>query len=201
MATRQGAMHTPARPAIFLDRDGVIIENRDDYVKSWGEVRFVAGAFAALQRLSRSGHALVIVTNQSAVGRGIISLEQAIAINREVVARIAEHGGRIDAVYLCPHHPTDGCICRKPQPGMLRRAGQELGLDLSRSYLIGDAASDLEAARAAGVQGILVLTGRGREQVAHVPVGQEDTPPVFADLTAALNYIDPTTDPSTETGQ
>jgi len=172
---------------VFLDRDGVIIENRSDYVKSWEEVRLLPGAFEALRRLSRSEYALVLVTNQSAIGRGIISLEQAVEINARVIAEIEAQGGRIKASYLCPHRPEERCDCRKPVPGMLLRAAEELGLDLERSYAIGDAVSDIEAARAAGVRGILVLTGRGSEQKALL--GGDMDCLVMDDLRAAVDYI------------
>jgi len=132
-----------------LDRDGVIIENRTDYVKSWEEVHFLPGAFEALRRLSRSDYVLVLVTNQSAVGRGIVTLDKTMEINERVVAEIKTKGGRVDASYICPHHPDEGCDCRKPAPGMLLRAAEELKLDLARSYAVGDAVSDIQAARAA----------------------------------------------------
>ncbi len=176
-------------PAIFLDRDGVIIENRGDYVKSWQEVRFLPGAFDALRRLSWSGHPVVMVTNQSAVGRGIISLQQAVEINQRVIAQIESQGGRVDAWYLCPHRPNAGCECRKPAPGMLLRAGAELGLDLTGSYLVGDALTDIEAAQAAGMRGLLVLTGRGSEQEAFVRGEGRVDCLVAADLGAALDLI------------
>jgi D-glycero-D-manno-heptose 1,7-bisphosphate phosphatase len=175
------------RAAVFLDRDGVIIENRADYVKSWSEVRFLPEAVGALRRLSRTDYAVVLVTNQSAVGRRIITLDQARAINHRVVTEIQAAGGRVDAAYLCPHHPDDRCECRKPAPGMFLRAARELGLDLAGSYAIGDATSDMDAARSAGVRGILVLTGRGREQRANL-VGGDDLPCV-ADLSAAVDYV------------
>lgn len=180
---------TIARPAIFVDRDGVIIENRANYVKTWAEVQFLPGTFAALRRVARSAFALVIFTNQSAVGRGIITLAQALEINRRVVAEIVAEGGRIDGCYLCPHHPAEGCDCRKPAPGMLLRAAAELGLDLAHSYAIGDAASDLQAAKAAGVQGMLVLTGRGREQAPFLREQGLSSCPVVADLGAAIDLI------------
>ena len=177
---------TIVQPAVFLDRDGVIIENRSDYVKSWEEVRFLPGAFEALRRLGQSEYALVLVTNQSAVGRGIISLSQAMEINQHVITEIETQGGRIDASYLCPHRPDEGCDCRKPVPGMLLRAAEELGLDLTRSYVIGDAASDVGAA---GVCGILVLTGLGKEQVALLKTKGRANCPVVADLGAAVDYV------------
>ena len=174
---------------MFLDRDGVIIENRSDYVKSWEEVCFLPGALEALRRLSRTEYALVLVTNQSAVGRGIISLEQATEINRRVIAEIGAQGGRVDASYMCPHRPDEGCDCRKPAPGMLLQAAEELDLDLTRSYVIGDAASDVEAAWAAGVHGILVLTGLGKEQVGLLKTKGGANCPLVADLGAAVDYI------------
>jgi len=178
-----------ARAAVFLDRDGVIIENRCDYVKSWEEVRFLPRAFEALRRLGRSEYALVLVTNQSAVGRGIISLDEAMEINRRMIAEIKGEGGRIDASYLCPHHPEAGCDCRKPAPGMLFRAAAEFGLDLARSYVIGDAVSDIQAARAAGARGILVLTGRGAGQVALLEAQGLESCLVMASLSTAVDFI------------
>jgi D-glycero-D-manno-heptose 1,7-bisphosphate phosphatase len=179
------------RPAVFLDRDGVIIENRDDYVKAWDEVRFLPGALPALRRLGTAPHAVVIVTNQSAVGRGIVSLEDVAEINRRLIAEIEAQGGRVDACYLCPHRPDDACGCRKPAPGMLVQARDQLGLSLDRSYLVGDAATDIQAARAAGVRGLLVLTGRGPAAVGQLELETEGAVgcPVLSDLPAALDHI------------
>jgi D-glycero-D-manno-heptose 1,7-bisphosphate phosphatase len=149
------------RPAVFLDRDGVIIEHRDDYVKSLAEVAFITGALEALARLARHDMLMVIATNQSAIGRGLLARETADAINTYVRERIAAAGGRVDAVYMCPHQPEDNCACRKPAPGMLLDAARDLGIDLGASVMIGDALTDVLAARAAGVRPILVLTGLG----------------------------------------
>jgi D-glycero-D-manno-heptose 1,7-bisphosphate phosphatase len=153
------------RPAIFLDRDGVIIRNRSDYVKSVAEVDFLEAATQALCQLAKAPADIVVVTNQSGVGRGLFSLKEAHRINAHVLDFIRGTGGRIDAFYICPHRPDEGCSCRKPAPGLLLRAAEERKLDLKRSVLIGDAESDLLAAKHAGVAGILVLTGRGKEQV------------------------------------
>jgi len=149
------------RPAVFLDRDGVIIEHRDDYVKSLAEVAFITVALEALARLARHDILMVIATNQSAIGRGLLARETADAINAYVRERIAAAGGRVDAVYMCPHQPEDNCACRKPAPGMLLDAARDLGIDLGASVMIGDALTDVLAARAAGVRPILVLTGLG----------------------------------------
>jgi len=177
------------RRAVFLDRDGVIIENRNDHVKAWEEVRFLPAAFHALRRLSQSAYALVLVTNQSVIGRGIITRDQAAQINEQVIAAIKDQGGRVDASYLCPHRPDEGCNCRKPAPGMLIQAAMELGLDLARSYVIGDAVSDMQAAQAVGAQGIFVLTGRGAEQGSLLEARGLSDCLVVADLSAAVDYI------------
>jgi D-glycero-D-manno-heptose 1,7-bisphosphate phosphatase len=171
-----------------LDRDGVINENRADYVRSPDQLVYIPGAFEALRMLAGTPYRIVVVSNQSAVGRGIISEEQANAINDELVSTVRRQGGRIDAAYLCPHDPRDGCDCRKPQPGMLLRAAQELNLDLGRSFLIGDALTDCAAGKAAGVRSVLVLTGRGRDQLASL----KDREPEFSvapDLLTAVQDI------------
>lgn len=151
--------------AIFLDRDGVIIENRDTYVRSWADVAFLPGSFEALARLSSSSYKIVIVTNQSAVGRGIISIQTAEEISRRIIETIVEHGGRIDGVFMCPHAPDAGCDCRKPRPGLFFQAATALAIDLSVSCMIGDAVSDLAAGQNAGIRkNYLVRTGRGAVQ-------------------------------------
>jgi D-glycero-D-manno-heptose 1,7-bisphosphate phosphatase len=174
--------------AVFLDRDGVIVANREDYVKRWEEVEFLEGALEALQRLAVGSRPIVMVTNQSAVGRGILSYEEAVELNQRIIETVEAHGGRIDAAYLCPHHPADQCDCRKPAPGMLLRAAKELNLDLAASFLVGDALTDLQAAERASAQGILVLTGRGSDQL-HKVTQQSSDCPVVADLAAAVDYI------------
>lgn len=177
------------RPAIFLDRDGVVNENRSDYVKSWSEVEFLPGIFDALRRLAQADFAIVMITNQSAIGREIISYEQAMDINCQVVEVIRAQGGRIDSAYLCPHHPDDNCDCRKPQPGLLLQAAADLDLDLGRSYFVGDAMTDMQAAEAAGVKGVLVLTGRGQEQMREASLDESLPWLVAPDLGAAVDHI------------
>ena len=152
-------------PAIFLDRDGVLIENRPSYILRWEDVHLFPQALTALARATCSPWKIVLVTNQSAIGRGLISLEMAWEINRRLVSVIEQAGGRIDGVYMCPHAPQDSCACRKPKPGLLLQAAQELSLDLSQSLVIGDTLSDLQAGQAAGVhQTVLVRTGLGAIQ-------------------------------------
>src|ERR1043165_402141 len=152
--------------AIFLDRDGVLIENRSDYVRDWSHVKIIPEAIHALSVAMPKNYKIVIVTNQSAVGRGLVLQATAEEINQRLVNLIHHHGGRVDAVYMCPHKPDDDCFCRKPKPGLLLQAAQELFLDLGRSWMIGDAWSDLQAGQRAGVQHtILLRTGRGIDQL------------------------------------
>ena len=153
-------------PAIFLDRDGVLNENLPDYVRNWNEMVVFEAALTALTGVRNSGYKVVVVTNQSGIGRGLIPLKTAYLINERLVELVRVAGGRIDAVYICPHTPLDNCACRKPKPGMLQQAAADLAIDLSQSIMIGDALTDIQAGRAAGVaQTALVRTGRGKAQL------------------------------------
>ncbi len=180
------------QPAIFLDRDGVFIENRANYVRSWADVEFFPQALAALARIREVPYKIIVVTNQSAVGRGILTLETAVQLNNRILETVRQANGRIDATYLCPARPGTNDPCRKPRPGMLLQAAQEHHLDLSQSFMIGDALSDLQAGQAAGVkQAILLLTGRGKDQ-AKLPQAN-DLPAflTFATLADALLHLFP----------
>ena len=180
----------PRFPAVFLDRDGVIIENRANYVRSWDDVIFLPGIFPALRRLFASAYRIVIVTNQSAVGRGLLTLELANEINTKIVNAIEQQGGRIDSVQMCPHAPRDECSCRKPEPGMVLQASAELSLDLSASFLIGDTRTDLLAGKAAGVgQLILVRTGLGTDQEMLLEASGLSSFHVFDDLAEAISRL------------
>jgi D-glycero-D-manno-heptose 1,7-bisphosphate phosphatase len=151
--------------AVFLDRDGVICENRPDHVKTWDEFQFLPGAKNSLAALSRLGLAVVVVTNQAAIGRGIVPVSTVDEIHRRMMAEVAAFGGRIDRIMYCPHRPDENCGCRKPKAGMLLQAANEMGIDLSRSYMIGDATSDLLAGQRVGCRTFMVLTGRGLQQL------------------------------------
>ncbi len=151
--------------AIFLDRDGVICENRSDHVKSWDEFRFLPGAQNGLAALGRLGLPIIVVTNQAIVGREMVPASVVDDIHRRMVAAVEASGGCIDRVVYCPHRPEDGCTCRKPGPGMLLQVADEMDIDLSQSYLVGDAATDLIAGQLVGCRIFLVLTGRGLQQL------------------------------------
>lgn len=179
-------------PALFLDRDGVIIENRANYVRAWEDVEFFPQALTALARIYKSPYKIIIVTNQSAVGRGIISMETAVSINNQVIAEIERANGRVDAAYICPDAPGSNSSCRKPRPGMLLQAAAEHNIDLAQSIMIGDALTDVQAGRAAGVRhAALVLTGRGRAQMAAAAANEMAPIPTYADLTAVLAELVP----------
>lgn len=152
-------------PAVFLDRDGVIIQNRENHVCSWNDVEFLPSSLYAIERLSQTPYKIIVITNQSTVGRGIITLQQAETINRRIIKEINKSGGRVDGLFMCPHAPEDHCSCRKPQPGLIQKAAEQLSIDLESSVLIGDALTDIQAGSAAGIKTLfLVMTGRGREQ-------------------------------------
>ncbi len=153
--------------AVFVDRDGVICRNRNDHVKSWQEFVFLPGAIKALVRLTRVNLPIVIITNQAVINRGIIPAEVVEDINARMVRAIEAAGGRVDGVLYCPHRPDEQCDCRKPRPGMLLTAAKRWGVDLAQSYLVGDAETDVQAARAVGCRRYLVLTGRGLRQLIH----------------------------------
>ena len=176
--------------AVFLDRDGVLIENRADYVRDWSHVTLLPWTVDALRGFHANGLKIIVVTNQSAVGRGLISFETAQEINNRLVKTIVENGGWIDAVYMCPHQPQDKCVCRKPQPGLLLQAARELSLDLGSSWMVGDAWSDLLAGQSAGLQGtIMVRTGRGTSQLLEAQPAEIASFIVCEDLIGAYRAI------------
>jgi D-glycero-D-manno-heptose 1,7-bisphosphate phosphatase len=177
-------------PAIFMDRDGVLIENQSDYVKTWSEVEVYSTALQALADISFSQYKIVVVTNQAAVAKGLTTLDEVNRIHRHLRSDVESAGGRIDAFYVCPHQPEDGCECRKPKPGMLFRASREMDIDLAQSIMIGDALSDLQAGKAAGVKTrILLMSGRGKEQIALPQMETLKPFLVFNDLKQACAVI------------
>lgn len=177
------------RPALFLDRDGVLIENRDGYVRSWDDVELFDQAREALALVKDSPYVVVVVTNQAGVGRGVMTLDHVESLNERILDAFRQQGAEILAAYLCPHHPDEQCECRKPNPGMLLQAAREHGLDLSRSYMVGDAVSDLEAGQAAGARGLMVRTGRGRAQEALLDSSAHPDWRVVDDLLSAVRLI------------
>ena len=180
-------MMTQLKPAVFLDRDGVVIEE-SHYLGDVSRVRLVPGAGAAIGALNRAGWPVVIVTNQSGVARGLFPVESVDEIHRHISDLLRSSGAHIDAFQFCPHHPEavlpvyrKVCGCRKPLPGMLLVAAAELGIELKSSWMIGDRTADLEAGAAAGCRTVLVRTGYGSE----VNVAALDRAQVRLELVAA----------------
>lgn len=154
-----------ARPAVFLDRDGTVVVERD-YLRDPADVRLVPGADEAIRSLHDAGFAVVIVTNQSGIARGLYTEADYRAVRARLASLLAERDATPDGTYHCPHHPdfTGPCDCRKPDTGMHRTAAEELGLRLEGCFCVGDKTSDVLAAQALGGTGILVRTGYGAEQ-------------------------------------
>ncbi|HEX4609572.1 MAG TPA: HAD family hydrolase [Urbifossiella sp.] len=155
------------RPAVFLDRDGVLIEDAH-YVGSPDRVRLIPGAAGAVAALNRAGWAVVVVTNQAGVAKGYFSPAAVDAVHAFLADQLAGYGARVDGYYFCPHHPEGEvaeyrtrCDCRKPEPGLLRAAAADLGLDPARSWMVGDRETDLAAGAAVGCRTVLVRTGYG----------------------------------------
>jgi len=149
-------------PAVFIDRDGTIIEDRD-YCSDPNDVNIFPGTPEALRRLKFNGFKLIIITNQSGIGRGLLTLEQYRAVHAELLRQLG--AGLIDATYFCPDLPDQQCGCRKPAPGMILEATREHQIDLSCSYLVGDKEIDIECGHNAGVHSIRVKTGPQRDAV------------------------------------
>ena len=180
---------------IFLDRDGVINQERADYVKSWEEFELLPGSIEAVAQLSQLNIPIILITNQSAIGRGAASREAVDAIHNRLLKLIQERGGRLDEVFLCPHHPGESCECRKPKPGMLLQAAQKYQINLNRAVFVGDAITDYQAALAAGCSSILLKSGRQALQIetlvaAHLQTDAKAVrPEIFDNLSSAVQRI------------
>lgn len=159
----ESAPHTRQAKLIILDRDGVINYDSDQYIKSPDEWRPIPGSLEAIARLNHAGFRVVVATNQSGLGRGLFDMATMIAINEKLHKAVAHVGGRIDAVFYCPHAADSDCDCRKPKPGLLQEIGQRFGVELTGVPCIGDSLRDLQAAQAVGAQPILVLSGKGEK--------------------------------------
>jgi D-glycero-D-manno-heptose 1,7-bisphosphate phosphatase len=177
--------------AVFLDRDGTLVVEKG-YITVPDGIELIAGAAAAIIRLRKAGWKVFVVTNQGCVGKGMITEEELGEIHFRMVSMLGAEGAELDGIYACPHHP-DGtvpdyaidCDCRKPRPGLIERAAAEHDLDLSQCVLIGDTMRDLDAARSAGVEGVLVLTGHGHETVSE----EHGAAHVAPDLAQAVAWV------------
>ena len=174
--------------AIFLDRDGVINRERANYVKTWDEFEFLPGTLPALQRLATLDIPILVISNQSSIGRGLVSRDTVNTIHQQIRVIIEAAGGRIDDFFVCPHHPDANCQCRKPKPGLLLQAAVLFSLDLAECIFIGDAVTDFQAAQAAGCQAILVESGRQGTQLRNL-LSISPNACIVPDLAAAVEMI------------
>lgn len=172
---------------IILDRDGVINFDSSEYIKSPDEWLPIPRSLEAVAALNQAGFRVLVATNQSGIARGYYDLPTLDEIHEKMMRELAAVGGYIEEVFFCPHHPDEGCTCRKPRPGMLHAIREKYHLDLSETFYIGDSLADVGAARTAGCKLLLVLTGNGRKTLAHNP-DLVDVPQ-FEDLADAVQYI------------
>lgn len=161
---------------IILDRDGVINEDSDNFIKNADEFIPISGSLEAISRLNHAGYMVMVATNQSGVSRGLFDIDTLNSMHNKLRRLLAGYGGRIDGIFFCPHGPDDHCDCRKPRPGLLQDIAQRLNTDLEGVPVVGDSLRDLQAAEAVSAQPILVRTGKGERTLAavdniqHIPV-------------------------------
>ena len=175
---------------VILDRDGTINYDSDEYIKSPEEWRALPGALEAISRLNHAGYHVVIATNQSGLGRGLMDVAALNAIHKRMLKQLAAVGGRVDAIFYCPHAPTDGCNCRKPMPGLIEQIAERFGLEMTGVSFVGDTLNDMMAATAAGCVPHLVLTGksealRGQALPSVFPAGTQ----MHLDLNAFVDVL------------
>ena len=175
---------------VFLDRDGVINQDSPDYIKSWAEFRFIPGSREAIARLTEKGITVIVISNQSAVNRGMVPLETLEQLHDRMRRAVADGGGRIADIFFCPHRPDEDCGCRKPEPGLILAAQRRHGLDLSRAAMVGDSAKDIRAGRTAGCAlTVLVRTGNGNSAIEELEAAGESPDHVAADLDQAVSWF------------
>lgn len=182
-----------AERILILDRDGVVNEDSDDYIKSLDEWRPIPGSIEAIARLSHAGYRIAIASNQSGLARGLFSFSELNAIHQSLNALVAAQGGRIEMIAFCPHAPDARCRCRKPQAGLLDEIAQRMNIALAGVPVIGDTLNDIGAAQAAGAAPWLVLTGKGERTRARIDAHPVDSVlhdiPMFRDLCAVANFL------------
>lgn len=172
---------------VILDRDGVINFDSAQYIKSPAEWKPLPGSLEAIARLNQAGYKVVVATNQSGIGRGLFDMDTLNAMHDKMHKALAAVGGRVDAIFYCPHAADENCTCRKPKPGMFQRIASVYNADLQGVPAIGDSLRDLLAASAAGCHPILVLTGKGEKTLADGDLPEGVT--VFPDLAAAVDQL------------
>ena len=176
------------RPTVFLDRDGTINEEVA-YLDDPDRLRLIPGAAEGIRLLNEAGILVIVASNQAGIGRGYFSAATVEAIHERLAEQLAKRGAHYDAVYYCPHHPSEGCECRKPKAGMLVRAAREHKIDTRRAFMVGDKVSDLEAGRRFGCRTVLVLTGYGKQARTTYDDANFQPDCVSADLCVGAKWI------------
>jgi len=170
---------------IILDRDGVINEDSDDYIKSPDEWIPIAGSLEAVGKLSQNGFKVIIITNQSGIGRKIFSIEMLNAIHKKMSINLAQYGGVIDGIFFCPCAPEENCNCRKPKSGLYNEVSDRLQISLENVFCVGDKITDIQAAQNARAKPILVKTGKENDDSGNIPKNI----PIYDDLLSFVNKI------------
>lgn len=167
------------KPLVILDRDGVINRDSDEFIKTPDEWVPLKGSLEAIARLSQAGYEVVVLTNQSGIGRGLLSADSLGQIHGRMIEHLRQLGGQIQTILFCPHHPDHDCNCRKPRTGMYQELGSRLGISFNGVFSVGDSVRDLQAAQEAGANPVLVKTGNGRKSLKTITqqpeLGLEDT--------------------------
>ena len=174
---------------VILDRDGVINEDSDDYIKSPEEFIPIPGSFEAISRLCHAGYKVVIATNQSGLSRGYYDLDVLNAIHSKMHRILGNHGGKIEAIFFCPHGPDDNCECRKPKTGMLDDIASRYDISLNNIPFVGDSLKDIQAAQAAGASPYLVKSGKGTRTIKNAKGHDLDNIPIYNDLNDVTNHL------------
>lgn len=187
---------TGGRIAVFLDRDGTLNEEVD-FLRTPDELQLIPGAASAVRTLNTLGTIICVISNQSGVARGFLTEDDLVAIHERLEEELRAGGARVDGIYYCPHHPTEGippyrvvCDCRKPQPGMLKQGEREWGIDLNRSFVVGDRIADVLAGQAVGATTVLVLTGYGRASAEECARGEATPDFIAPSIVEAVQFIE-----------
>jgi len=170
---------------VVLDRDGVINQESPEFIKTPEEWCPIKGSLEAIGRLSQAGYDVVVITNQSGLGRGLISADSLAKIHVRMIDYVQQHGGKVQSILFCPHHPDDNCECRKPKDGLYRDLGERLNISFDGVFSVGDSIRDLLAAQTAGAAPVLVKTGNGKKSLKEIQTNQDlklDETPVFDNL-------------------
>lgn len=174
-------------PFIILDRDGVINYDSNEYIKSPHEWLPIPGSLRAIARLNQAGFRVFVATNQSGIARGYFDFNMLDHIHKKLHVELAAHGGQIEEIFFCPHHPEDHCSCRKPKPGLLYQIQAKYAVPLTETFFIGDSLTDIQAAYAVGCLPLLVRTGKGQETLEKNPT--LNSIPNFSDLAETVDYV------------